>query len=99
MNELQLSEQLIKSVQATLLKHDQHAEDDAVSVQYLAAIIGFVVGKQSLSTQEKKEFLEHLYAFSNQVLDDMTQNTSQDKPQPAPPPPQEAFGIWKPGDN
>lgn len=93
MSELQLSDQLIRSVQETLKKHDQRSEDERIAMQYLAAIIGFVIGKQSLPTQEKREFLEHLHAFSNQVLDDTTQDTQQH------PAPQEAFGIWKPGDN
>ncbi len=92
MSELQLSDQLIRSVQETLKKHDQRSEDELIAVQYLAAIIGLVIGKQSLPAQEKKEFLEHLYAFSNQVLDDTTQDMQQ-------PTPQEAFGIWKPDGN
>jgi len=94
MSELQLSEQLIQAVQAALISHDPETKDEGVLVQYLAAIIGVTVGKQSIPNKEKKEFIEHLYAFSNHVLEDVT----KDQPQAASPPPQEAFGIWKPGD-
>jgi len=97
MSELQLSDQLIKSVLDTLILHDQGTKDDGVALQYLAAITGFIVGRQNIPPPEKQEFLEQLSAFSVQVMKDVS--TSSDQNQPAPPPPQEAFGIWKPGDN
>jgi len=98
MSELQLSDQLIEAITKTLTDHDQRASDEGIAVQYLAAIIGFVVGKQTFPAQDKKEFIEHLYAFSNHVLDDVSQDNQQATPPPQAPQ-QEAFGIWKPSDN
>jgi hypothetical protein len=92
MSELQISDQLIESIHTALSSHDQRAEDPGIAVQYMAAIIGFMIGKQSLPTQEKKEFIDQLFAFTHHVLEDVDQGQEQ-----APPPPsQDAFGIWKP---
>lgn len=92
MSELKLSDQLIESIQNTLIQNDDRASDTGITVQYLAAILGYMLGNQNFSKDEKHEFLEQLFAFSQHVLDDV----SQDKNQPPPPPTQEAFGIWKP---
>ena len=95
MSELKLSDELIESIQNILVQNDERCSDTGIAVQYLAAILGYVLGNQKMPHNEKQEFLEQLFAFSQHVLDDV--GGGQD--QPAPPPPQEAFGIWKPGNS
>lgn len=92
MSELQLSEQLIETVQDALSRHDERANDPGITLQYLAAITGFMLANQNLPHNEKHEFLDQLYAFSQHVLDDIGQEQVTNQP----PPQQEAFGIWKP---
>jgi hypothetical protein len=50
-----------------------------------------MLGNTPYQPAQKQDLLEQLNAFSKHVLDDM------ERQRPAPQ--QEAFGIWKPGDN
>jgi len=90
MSQLQISDQLLESINTTLSTHDPRANDPGIAAQYMAAIIGFMVGNQTFPNQEKKEFIDQLFAFAHHVLEDIDQEQ-------APPPQQDAFGIWKPG--
>ncbi|MEJ2643613.1 MAG: hypothetical protein P8180_01560 [Gammaproteobacteria bacterium] len=88
MSELQLSNELVRSVQTVLEAHDERARDPGIMVQYLAALTGFVLGQQNMDTASKHGLLGQLSAFSKSVLDDVSQPDT-------PPPAQEAFGIWR----
>jgi hypothetical protein len=94
MAQLQLSTQLISQVCEVLEKADANASDPGVASQYLSAVIGFLLGQQEMTSQQKEDILEELSAFALHVAKDV----EQQKPQQAPPPPptQEAFGVWKP---
>ncbi len=87
MSEMQLSQQLVDAVQGAIVAHDPRAEDDMIAVQYLAAIIGMVMGNKSISSSHKQQVLEQLSAFTRHVVLDIERQNA---------PPQEAFGIWKP---
>jgi len=87
-SELQLSNDLVQSVQSALETHDERARDPGIMIQYLAALTGFMLGQQNMDTASKHELLGQLGAFSKSVLDDVS------GPQ-TPPPAQEAFGIWR----
>lgn len=89
MSELQLSNELVRSVQTALESHDERAKDPGIMVQYLAALMGFVLGQQDIDTASKHGLLGQLNAFSKSVLDDVA---GQNAP---PPPAEEAFGIWR----
>jgi hypothetical protein len=89
---IQLSGELINVVKDALVKHDAAAEDDLMTMQYLSAIIGYVLAHQTNPALNKRGFLNDLSTFMGQVLD---QVESDMKPQQ---PAQEAFGIWKPGE-
>lgn len=91
MSEIQLSKQLVDEVKAVIAGHDAQAGEDVIALQYLAAISGFILGNTPYQAAQKRDLLEQLSAFSQHVLDDM------ERQRPAPQ--QEAFGIWKPGDN
>jgi hypothetical protein len=91
-HQLQLSRQMIESLLATLKSADAHAEDNLVAAQYLAATVGYLVGVQEIPSSHKQDLLEQLGAFSGQVMRDVMSQM------PAAPPPQEAFGLWRPGE-
>lgn len=97
MSELQLSQELIQSVQEVIARQDPQAQDPGIAAQYLSAIIGVLLGSQDMPKDGKKEILEHLYAFSEHVMQDIEEQR-QSTAAPAPSA-EEAFGIWRPGDN
>ena len=89
---IQLSGELISGVKDVLVKHDTDADDDLMSMQYLAAIIGYVLAHQTNPGLDKRGFLNDLSTFMGQVLEQVEADM---KPQQAS---QQAFGIWKPGE-
>ena len=94
-DEFQLSHQMVEEVKSVLTGHDKRAKDDLFTTQYLAALVGFIVGNQQMSAAKRREILEDLNGFSAHVM----QEIEQQQVQQAAPPPQEAFGIWRPGDS
>lgn len=97
MAQLQLSTRLISDVCDVLEQNDNQATDPGIASQYLAAIVGFLLGQQDMPTEQKQEILDELSAFAMHVTRDVEQQREQAAAQPAAPPSQEAFGIWKPG--
>ena len=89
---IQLSGELISGVKDVLVKHDTAADDDLMSMQYLSAIIGYVLAHQTNPGLDKRGFLNDLSTFMGQVLEQVEADM---KPQQAS---QQAFGIWKPGE-
>ena len=89
---IQLSGELISGVKDVLVKHDTAADDDLMSMQYLSAIIGYVLAHQTSPGLDKRGFLNDLSTFMGQVLEQVEADM---KPQQAS---QQAFGIWKPGE-
>jgi len=100
-DELKLSKELIDNVMNVVVAMDGRAKDPFVGSQYLAAIVGYVVGTASIPSQEKKEIMDELSSFMHHVYQDVSQPEPQaQQPQTAPiAPPGSAFGIWKPGDS
>ncbi len=90
---LQLSGELIQKVQDLLTEVDPKAEQPIVAVQYLSAITGFMVAQMPESVNERKEYLKQLSQFTESVFVDVESRKQ------AAPPPQEASGVWRPGDN
>ncbi len=91
MSQLQLSPQLVRQMHQHLADHDENADDPGVAAQYMAAIIGFLLGEQDMPEADKQDTLEQLFAFAQHVATDVSQQ------QTATPPKQQAFGVWKPG--
>ena len=96
MDQIKLSDRLIDDLQAVLVAADEHAKDAYVTMQYLAAIMGYLVGKQRISMQQKQEILTELSAFAKHVTEDVDQTLTTRKQQAGA---SEAFGIWRPGDS
>ncbi|WP_019595130.1 hypothetical protein [Thioalkalivibrio sp. ALM2T] len=90
---LQLSGELIQKVQDLLTEVDPKAQQPIVAVQYLSAITGFMVAQMPESVNERKEYLKQLSEFTESVFVDVESRKQ------AAPPPQEASGVWRPGEN
>jgi hypothetical protein len=97
MEQIKLSKDLIKALQNVLVSIDQRAADPYIMVQYLAATMGYLVGRQDIPLSRKQEICEELNAFNQHVMEDIDQTIQKQKQQQQAS--QEAFGIWKPGDN
>jgi hypothetical protein len=89
---IQLSGELISGVKEVLVKHDAAAENDLMTMQYLSAIIGYVLAHQTNPAIDKRGFLNDLGTFMGQVLDQVEADMQPQQPS------QDAFGIWKPGE-
>ena len=59
-DELKLSKELIDNIMKVVMAADSRARDPFIGSQYLAAIVGYVVGTSSIPAQEKKEIMEEL---------------------------------------
>ncbi|MEM6985599.1 MAG: hypothetical protein AAF499_03585 [Pseudomonadota bacterium] len=94
-DELRFSGQLISELLDVLKRHDERATEDAVSAQYFAGMIGFLLGRvDGLNAAQKKEVLDEMRAFAGHVMQDVEHHRAQQQPDPEP-----ALGVWKPGDN
>ena len=89
---IQLSGDLIADVKEVLVKHDSAADNDLMTMQYLSAIIGYVLAHQTSPGLDKRGFLGDLATFTGQVLDQVEADITPQQPA------QDAFGIWKPGE-
>ena len=91
-DELQLSRQLIESVQQAVVQQDERAKDPLIASQYLAAVIGFMIGNVNMPSNEKKEIIDEIDGFIRHVYQDISRQQAT-----LVAPPGSAFGIWKPG--
>ena len=89
---IQLSGELISAVKQVLVEHDASAENDLMTMQYLSAIIGYVLAHQTNPGLDKRGFLNDMTTFMGQVLDQVEADMKPQQPS------QEAFGILKPGE-
>ncbi|MCU7960065.1 MAG: hypothetical protein KZQ58_08720 [gamma proteobacterium symbiont of Bathyaustriella thionipta] len=92
MSELQLSPQLIQNIQQTIVEADQSASDPGVTLQYLAAVSGYMLGMQDMPDERKDDYMEQLCAFAKHVMDDVRKPAAA----AAPAAKQQAFGYWEP---
>jgi hypothetical protein len=88
---IQLSGELVSAVKEVLVQHDASADNDLMTMQYLSAIIGYVLAHQTNPGLDKRGFLNDMATFIEQVLDQVEADMKPLQPS------QEAFGIWKPG--
>ena len=58
-DELKLSKELIDNIMKVVMAADSRARDPFIGSQYLAAIVGYVVGTSSIPAQEKNDLMEH----------------------------------------
>lgn len=89
MSEMQLSPKMLEDTQAAISAHDPSASDDLICIQYLAALQGMMLAQMSAPQDQREDIAGQLADFTRHVMEQMSR--------PPVPPPQEAFGIWKPG--
>ena len=87
---IQLSSEMISELKSVVVKSDPAADNDLYFMQYLTAITCYVLAHQDQPGLDKKALLGDLTHFMGQVVDQVEADM-----QPA----EDAFGIWKPGDN
>jgi hypothetical protein len=87
---IHLSADLVNDIKSVVAKHDPQAENDLYLMQYLVAITGYVLADQDHPAMDKKALITDLGHFMGQVHDQVERDRK---------PPEDAFGIWKPGDN
>jgi hypothetical protein len=91
MADIQLSSQLFQDIEQAVRKQSPDA-DHAVVMQYLAAVIGYMLGSQrGVAATEREAFLDELFAFARHVHDDLGQRETA-----AAAPAGQAFGYWDP---
>ena len=88
---IQLSPQLMTDLREAMVKQDPRNKDDVLAMQYLVAAAGMMLSEYNNPQMNKQNALQDLSGFMKHVFDYM----EAQKPQMAPPP-QEAFGVWKP---
>lgn len=95
MEPINLSRELVQKLMRVLNEHDAQCQDTLISAQYLAAVLGLLIGSGDRPSGEKEELLREINAFSGHVMNDIMDQAEQ---RPAPPAadPSKAFGIWKP---
>ena len=87
---IQLSSEMISDIKSVVAKHDPAAENDLYFMQYLSAVTGYVLAHQDQPGVDKKSLLGDLSHFMGQVLAQVENDMK---------PPEDAFGVWKPGDS
>jgi len=86
---IQLSSEMISDIKSVITKHDPAASDDLYFMQYLSAVTGYVLAHQDQPGVDKKGLLGDLSHFMGQVVDQVEADMK---------PPEDAFGVWKPGE-
>lgn len=89
--DIQLSSELFQDIQAAVEKQAPGA-DQAVVMQYLAAVMGYMLGSQrGMSEADRDNFMDELCGFARHVVSDLTQQQQQQQQTSA-----QAFGYWEP---
>lgn len=87
---IQLSPQLMDELREALIRQDSRTENDVLAMQYLVAAAGMMLSDYENPQMDKQNALNDLSGFMKHVFDYMEQQKAMR------PPPQEAFGVWKP---
>lgn len=92
MADIQLSSQLFQDIQQAVQRQDPQA-DQAVVMQYLAAVMGYMLGSQrSMPADERDALMDELCDFARHVYGDLAQREQQQTQRPT----GQAFGYWVP---
>ena len=92
MADIQLSSQLFQDIQQAVQRQDPQA-DQVVVMQYLAAVMGYMLGSQrNMAATDRDALMDELCGFARHVHDDLAKRQQQQPRGPA----GEAFGYWIP---
>lgn len=93
MSGISLSPELFQDIQQAIVKQEPTAaQDTGLMLQYLGAVTGYMLGSQSMASDQKQEFLGELQGFIEHVMKDTDQKQQQQRQTQA----AGAFGIWEP---
>lgn len=87
---IQLSSELISDIKNAITRHDPAADNELYFMQYLSAVTGYILAHQDQPGIDKQSLLGDLTHFMGQVVEQVERDMK---------PPEDAFGIWRPGDN
>jgi hypothetical protein len=91
MADIQLSSQLFQDIQQAVQRQDPDA-DQGVVMQYLAAVMGYMLGSQrDMTAADRDAYMDELCGFARHVYTDLTQRQQQTQA-----PSGQAFGYWTP---
>jgi len=92
MADIQLSSQLFQEIQDAVLRQEPDA-DPGVVMQYLAAVIGYMLGSQrDMPAEDREAYMSELCGFARHVRDDLVERQQPQQQAPA----GQAFGYWRP---
>jgi len=95
MADIQLSSQLFQDIQQAVQRQDPQADQNVV-MQYLAAVMGYMMGSQrDMSDADRDALMEELCGFARHVYGDLVRQQQQQQQQ-AQRPSGQAFGYWVP---
>jgi hypothetical protein len=95
MADIQLLSQLFQDIQQAVVRQQPDA-DPGVVMQYLAAVMGYMLGSQrDMSSADRDAYMDELCGFARHVCDDLSQRQQQQQQQA---PAGQAFGYWNPSD-
>lgn len=90
--DLQLSSQLFQDIQQAVQRQDPQA-DQVVVMQYLAAVMGYMLGNQrDMPAADRDALMDELCGFAHHVYGDLVQRQQPQTQRPA----GQAFGYWEP---
>lgn len=96
MADIQLSHELLNEMQEIVARHHEGADPDVV-MQYLAAVMGYMLASQSrFDIEQQKQYLENLCDFARNVHADVSAQVQQTQTRESAPAAQSAYGIWEP---
>lgn len=91
MADIQLSSQLFQDIQQAVATQHPGADQGTV-MQYLAAVMGYMLGNQrQMSSEQKQAYMDELCAFARHVYEDLASSQQQQQAAQA-----QAFGYWEP---
>jgi hypothetical protein len=95
MSDIQLSPKLFQDIQQAVISQEPEAAKDAgLMMQYVGAVLGYILGSQTMQVEHKREFLQELNGFIAHVMEDTTEKSQPKTPPQAPA--ANAFGYWNP---
>ena len=81
--DIQLSSQLFQDIQQAVQRQDPQA-DQAVVMQYLAAVMGYMLGNQrDMPAADRDALMDELCGFAHHVYGDLVQRQQQQTQRPA----------------
>lgn len=103
MKSIQLSDALIENLHQVIEQHEPDARHDAsITVQYLAAVVGYMMAEFPGSAGERADYLQQLHALAEHVLSERNQAKAREADAPKPPAghiepsaTDPAMGMWR----